>query len=100
MTTATSLVLIAIGAILAFAVSTQVAGINIQTVGVILVIVGGIGLCIGLATIAGYSPWATAGRGAAQPPTNAAPATNPGPTANVTAPVIVTPPANPAPPRV
>ena len=31
MTTATSLVLIAVGAILAFAVSTQVAGINIQT---------------------------------------------------------------------
>jgi hypothetical protein len=92
MTTATSLVLIAVGAILAFAVSTQVAGINIQTVGVILIVIGGIGLAIAVATLAGYSPWATAGRGAAQPPAN------PGPTANVTAPVIVTPPANPAPP--
>ena len=77
MTTATSLMFIAVGAILAFAVSTQVAGINIQTVGIILIIVGGIGLAISMATLAGYSPWATAGRGGAvQPAGNAAPTTN------------------------
>ena len=93
MTTATSLILIAIGAILAFAVSAQVAGINIQTVGLILIVVGGIGLAIAVATLAGYAPWG------AQSPNNAGTPTN-APTANVTAPVIVTPPANPAPPRV
>lgn len=96
MTTATSLVLIAIGAILAFAVSTQVAGINIQTVGMILIIVGGIGLAIAMATLAGYAPWGADG---ARSPANAGAPAN-APTANVTAPVIVTPPANPAPPRV
>jgi hypothetical protein len=96
MTTATSLILIAVGAILAFAVSTQVAGINIQTVGLILIVVGGIGLAIAMATLAGYAPWGAA-RGVAQEPNGTPPATA-GP-ANVTAPVIVTPPANPAPPR-
>ena len=95
MTTATSLVLIAVGAVLAFAVSTQVAGINIQTVGLILIVVGGIGLAIAVATLAGYAPWGAARAGGAQAPGNAG-----APTANVTAPVIVTPPANPAPPRV
>jgi hypothetical protein len=95
MTSATSLVLIAIGAVLAFAVSAQVAGINIQTVGLILIIVGGMGLALAIATMAGYSPWAASGRGGtAQAPVTPAVA---GP-ANVTAPVIVTPPAKPAPP--
>ena len=95
MTTATSLVLIAVGAILAFAVSTQVAGINIQTVGLILMVVGGIGLAIAVATLAGYAPWGASGGRVAQEPNGTRPA-NAGP-ANVTAPVIVTPPANPAP---
>ena len=44
----TSLVLIALGAILAFAVTTSVAGISISTIGVILMIVGVIGLLISL----------------------------------------------------
>ncbi len=57
MTTATSLILIAFGAILAFAVSFDLAGINIQTIGVILMVVGAIGLVIALATLAGYAPW-------------------------------------------
>ena len=57
MTTATSLILIAVGAVLAFAVSYNVAGINIQTVGVILIVVGAIGLAISVATLAGYAPW-------------------------------------------
>ena len=70
MTTATSLILIAVGAILAFAVSYQVAGMNIQTIGVILIIVGGIGLAVSLLTIAGYAPWGSGRGGATPPPTN------------------------------
>jgi uncharacterized protein DUF6458 len=84
MTSATSLILIAVGAVLAFAVSFQVAGINIQTIGAILIIVGAIGLAISLATLAGYAPWGanrTATPLTTAPPT-AAPAT-PAPPANV-----------------
>ena len=44
----TSIFLIALGAILAFAVTATVAGIEIQTAGVILMIVGGIGLVASL----------------------------------------------------
>jgi hypothetical protein len=76
MTTATSLILIAVGAILAFAVSYQVAGMNIQTIGAILIIVGGIGLAVSLLTLAGYAPWG-AGRGGTVPPAvNVTPPTN------------------------
>jgi hypothetical protein len=39
-----SIFFIAVGAILTFAVSTTVSGINISTVGVILMAVGGLGL--------------------------------------------------------
>ena len=73
MTTATSLILIAVGAILAFAVSYEVAGMNIQTVGAILIVVGGIGLAISLATLAGYAPWGAGRGGAGQPPANTPP---------------------------
>jgi hypothetical protein len=44
----TSLVLIAIGAILTFAVNVTAKGFNINTIGVILMIVGGVGLLISL----------------------------------------------------
>jgi len=44
----TSLVLIALGAILTFAVSVDAKGFNINTVGVILMIVGAIGLVVSL----------------------------------------------------
>ena len=44
----TSIFLIAVGAILKFAVKTDVSGIEISTVGVILMIVGAIGLLISL----------------------------------------------------
>jgi uncharacterized membrane protein len=44
----TSLLLIAVGAILKFAVDAQVSGIEISTVGVILMIVGVVGLLISL----------------------------------------------------
>jgi hypothetical protein len=100
MTTATSLMFIAVGAVLAFAVSAQVAGINIQTVGIILIIVGGIGLAIAMATLAGYSPWATANRGAPASPNTAGTPVNAAPAATVSAPVTVNPPATQAPPRV
>jgi hypothetical protein len=43
-----SLFLIAVGAILAFAVTADVAGIELQTVGWILMIIGVIGLILGL----------------------------------------------------
>ena len=48
MTIGTSLFLIAVGAILKFAVTTHVAGVDLQVVGVILMIVGGVGLILGL----------------------------------------------------
>jgi len=48
MTIGTSLFLIAVGAILKFAVTWEVAGIDLQTAGVILMIVGGLGLALGL----------------------------------------------------
>jgi hypothetical protein len=84
MTTATSLILIAAGAILAFAVSYSVGGINIQTVGIILMVVGAIGLALSVATIVGYAPWG--GRNA----TASAPVATP-----VAAPAAPVPPASP-----
>jgi Domain of unknown function (DUF6458) len=48
MTIGTSIFLIAVGAILAFAVNATVAGISIQTAGLILIAVGVLGLVIGL----------------------------------------------------
>jgi Flp pilus assembly protein protease CpaA len=52
LTIGTSLFLIAVGAILKFAVTAHVEGINLQTVGVILMVVGGVGLAIGLVLLA------------------------------------------------
>jgi Domain of unknown function (DUF6458) len=48
MTIGTSIFLIALGAILKFAVNATVAGFSIQTAGVILMVAGVIGLIIGL----------------------------------------------------
>ena len=84
MTTATSLILIAVGAVLAFAVSFELAGISIVTVGAILIVVGGIGLAVSLATLAGYAPWGAARAGTVQPATNV----------NVAGPTNVAPPTN------
>jgi hypothetical protein len=44
----TSIVLIAVGAILKFAVTASVSGISLATVGVILMIVGALGLLISI----------------------------------------------------
>jgi hypothetical protein len=61
MTIGASLFTIAVGAVLAFAVTAEVAGIDLQVVGYILLAIGAIGLVIGL--------WMNAGRGrAAGPP--------------------------------
>ena len=49
MTIGASLFLIAVGAILKFAVTASVGGINLHVVGVILMIVGAVGLALGLA---------------------------------------------------
>jgi uncharacterized membrane protein HdeD (DUF308 family) len=48
MTIGTSLFLIAIGAILKYAVTASVAGVDVHTAGLILMIVGVLGLLIGL----------------------------------------------------
>jgi hypothetical protein len=56
MTIGGSLFLIAIGAILKFAVTWEVAGIDLDVVGVILMITGGVGLLLGLFLL-GQSRW-------------------------------------------
>jgi len=48
MTIGMSIFLIAVGAILKFAVTARVAGISIETAGLILMLVGVLGLVIGL----------------------------------------------------
>ena len=48
----TSLFLIAVGAILKFAVTAKVAGIKLETVGVILLVIGIIGLILSLVLMA------------------------------------------------
>jgi Domain of unknown function (DUF6458) len=52
--TGTSLFLIAVGAILYFAVHASISGISIATVGLILMIVGVIGLLISLFFLASW----------------------------------------------
>jgi hypothetical protein len=44
----TSILLIAVGAILKFAVHTSISGVSIQTIGVILMVVGVLGLILSL----------------------------------------------------
>ena len=46
-----SLVFLAVGAVLKWAITAHVHGINLHTTGVILMVVGGMGLCIGLFTV-------------------------------------------------
>jgi hypothetical protein len=52
-----SIFLLAIGAILAFAVDVTTEGVNLDTVGVILMIVGGIGLLFSLLFWSSFSPY-------------------------------------------
>jgi hypothetical protein len=55
-----SLVLIAAGAVLTWAVNATVSGLNIHTVGVILMVVGIVGLLLSLMF---WSSWGSAGTG-------------------------------------
>jgi hypothetical protein len=52
----TSIFLIAVGAILRWAVTTSVEGINLQTVGLILLIVGIVGLVLSVLYMAAWVP--------------------------------------------
>jgi len=52
----TSIFLIAVGAILRYAVTASVSGISIHTVGLILMIVGAVGLVISLLYIVSARP--------------------------------------------
>ena len=57
MTIGVSLILIAVGAVLAFAVTEDVEGIEISTVGWILMIVGALGLLLTLLFWGDRAPW-------------------------------------------
>ncbi len=48
MTIGASLLLIALGAILKFGVTATVSGVDLATIGIVLMIVGGLGLVLGL----------------------------------------------------
>ena len=56
----TGIVLVAVGAILDFAVTTTTSGFNIHTVGVILMVVGAVGIVLSLAF---WNSWAGFGGG-------------------------------------
>ena len=72
MTIGGSLFLIAVGAILNFAVTAEVAGVDLQTVGVILMVTGGVGLVLGLVMMGAAS------RRGAPPPSGPPPPPGPG----------------------
>jgi hypothetical protein len=57
MSTGLSLLLIAAGAILAWAVDYTVSGIEIQTIGLILLVVGIVGLVFSLLFLASFAPF-------------------------------------------
>lgn len=52
-----SIFLLAVGAILAFAVDVTTEGVNLDTIGVILMIVGGIGLLASLLFWSSFAPY-------------------------------------------
>lgn len=52
-----SIFLIAVGAILKYAVAVHTEGVNLNTVGVILMIVGGIGLLCSMLFWSSFSPY-------------------------------------------
>jgi hypothetical protein len=56
-----SLLMIAVGAILKFAVTVHVAGIRLERVGVILMIVGALGLVLGLYLLQRGRPYSRPG---------------------------------------
>jgi Domain of unknown function (DUF6458) len=56
MTTGSSIFLIAVGAILRYAVTASVSGISLQTVGLILIIAGVLGLVLSLFYMLAWNP--------------------------------------------
>ena len=54
---ALSIFLIAVGAILTFAVTVTVTGVNLSTVGVILMAVGGLGVILALLFFVSFAPF-------------------------------------------
>lgn len=56
-----SLILIAVGAVLRWAITATTSGVNIHTVGLILLIVGGIGFIISVLWMAFYADRTTRG---------------------------------------
>ena len=52
-----SLILVAVGAVLAFAVDYTVTGIDIRVVGAVLMVVGSLGLALSLLFWASFSPF-------------------------------------------
>jgi hypothetical protein len=57
-TIALSLVIITVGAILAWAVDAEVSGIDIKVVGAILIVMGCVGLALALLFWASFAPFA------------------------------------------
>ena len=57
MATGTSLLLIAVGAILAFAIDYTVSGVDIDVIGTILIVVGVIGLIFSLLYMVSFAPF-------------------------------------------
>ena len=57
MTIGASIFLIALGAVLAFAVDVSTSGIDLNTIGVILMVVGVIGLAVGMVILNGGGAW-------------------------------------------
>ena len=57
-----SVFLMAVGAVLTFAVEASADGININTVGIILMAAGALGLLASLVLLSGGPPWGTRGR--------------------------------------
>lgn len=55
------LFLLAVGAILTFAVEVDAEGFDINTVGIILMIIGGIGILLGLLFWGDRAPWRRGG---------------------------------------
>jgi hypothetical protein len=56
MTTGTSILFIAVGAILRYAVTASVSGVSLTTVGLILMIVGALGLVLSLFYMLAWGP--------------------------------------------
>src|SRR3954464_10130519 len=98
----TSIFLIAVGAILKFAVTTSVSGVELATVGVILMVVGILGLVISLIVLlSAREPRPVVGdpvvaRGPAAPPVGAPPAPPLGRPAPPSPPPLPPPPPRPA----